>query len=372
MLFRLSSLLILLAGMMTWVQAHENDPNTVVDLSDLMKMDTLIERVADKRVVYVGESHDQYQHHLNQLAVIEGLHARDPNLAIGLEFFFQPFQPVLDRYIAGEIDEAQLLRETEYFERWRFDYRLYRPIFRFAREQGIPLIALNLEREITEQVGREGMDSLSESQRARLPSEIDSSNEAYEERLRAVFDRHPPREGREFDHFLQVQLLWDEAMAERTADWLQKHPEGRMVVLAGVGHLIYGQGIPDRVQRRLPVSSAVILNMNMAGELAPELGDYLVMAEQNDLPPAGKLGVFLDLDESPPKISGFAESSGAEQAGVETGDRVVAIDGTPINSYTDIRIALMDKGLGDQVEVEVERERLLLDTLSKRFSVTLN
>ena len=371
MLLRLSSLLVLLSGMMTCVQAHENAHNTVVDLSSLMKMESLIERVADKRVVYVGESHDQYQHHLNQLAVIQGMHARDPKLAIGLEFFFQPFQPVLDRYIAGEIDEAQLLRETEYFERWRFDYRLYRPIFRYAREQGIPLIALNLEREITEQVGREGLESLSESQKARLPGETDAGNQAYVDRLRAIFDQHPPREGREFDNFLQVQLLWDESMAERTAEWLQQHPDSRMVVLAGIGHLIYGQGIPDRVQRRLPVSSAVILNVNQAAELDPELGDYLVLAEQVNLPPAGKLGVFLDLDDSPPRISGFAEGSGAETAGVKTGDRVVSIDGVPINSYSDIRIALIDKVVGDEVKVEVERERLLLDTMSKNFSVIL-
>ncbi len=372
MLLRLSSLLVLLAGMMTWAQADEKDPNTVVELSALMKMDALIERVADKQVVYVGESHDQYQHHLNQLALIKGLHARHANLAIGLEFFFQPFQPVLDRYIAGEIDETQLLRESEYFERWRFDYRLYRPIFRYAREQGIPLVALNLEREITEQVGKAGIDSLSESQKARLPREIDRSNEAYVARIRSVFDLHPPREGREFENFLQVQLLWDEAMAERTADWLAANPDGKMVVLAGVGHLVYGQGIPDRVQRRLPVSSAIILNMNQAGELDPGLADYLVVAAPNDLPPAGQLGVFLDLEEAPPTISGFAQSSGAAKAGVESGDRVVAIDGSPISSYTDIRLALMDKRVGDQVELEVERDRLVLGTLRKTINVTLN
>lgn len=372
MLLRLSSLLVLLTGMMTWAQAHDKDPNTVVELSALMKLDALVERVSDKRVVYVGESHDQYQHHLNQLAVIKGMHAKNPNLAIGLEFFFQPFQPALDRYVAGEIDEAQLLRETEYFERWRFDYRLYRPILSYAREQGIPLIALNLEKEITEQVGSEGLDSLDEAQSARLPSEIDRSNQAYEERIRSVFDLHPPREGREFENFLQVQLLWDETMAEKTADWLRDHPDGNMVVLAGVGHLIYGQGIPDRVQRRLPVSSAVILNMSQAGDLDPELGDYLVVAARHDLPPAGKLGVFLDMDEAPPKITGFVDTSGASEAGVESGDRVVAIDGKPITSYSDIRIALMDKQVGEVVELEVERERLVLDTLRKRFTVTLN
>ena len=370
-LLRLGSLL-LLTGMMTWAHATEKAVNAVVDLSALMDMDGLIEQVADRRVVYVGESHDQYQHHLNQLSVIKGMHARHKHLAIGLEFFFQPFQDALDRYIAGEIDEPALLRETEYFERWRFDYRLYRPIFRYAREHGIPLVALNLEREITDQVAREGMQSLSEDQRQRLPRDIERDNPAYVDRIRSVFDHHPPREGRTFEHFLQVQLLWDESMAERVAGWLERNPDGRMVVLAGGGHLIYRQGIPDRVERRLSVNSAVILNVNQAGELDQDVADYLVVAPRNELPPAGKLGVFLDLKASPPEVSGFDETSGAAKAGVKSGDKVIAIDGTPINSYSDIRIALMDKTVGDTVTVEVERERVLLDTLRKTFTVTLN
>jgi uncharacterized iron-regulated protein len=368
----LSSLLWLLAGMMTCAHAVEKPPNTVVDLSTLMNMDTLIEQVADKRVVYVGESHDQYQHHLNQLALIKGLHERHPELAIGLEFFFQPFQSVLDRYIAGEIEEDELLRETEYFERWRFDYRLYRPIFRYAREQGIPLVALNLEREITEQVARKGLPGLSDEQKARLPLEIDRDNAAYEERIRTVFEHHPPREGREFENFLQVQLLWDESMAERAAEWLQAHADGHMVVLAGVGHLMYRQGIPDRVQRRIPVSSAVILNVNQTDGMDKDVADYLVVAPRNDLPTAGKLGVFLDLQDSPPKVSGFDDTSGAAKAGVKSGDRLITIDGKSISNYADIRIALMDKLVGEPVEVEVERERLLLGTLRKKFKVTLN
>ena len=97
-----------------------------------------------------------------------------------------------------------------------------------------------------------------------------------------------------------------------------------------------------------------------------------MVAARNDLPPAGKLGVFLDLDEKPPTITGFVDTSGASEAGVESGDRVVAIDGSPITSYSDIRIALMDKQAGEVVELEVERERLVLDTLRKRFTVTLN
>jgi len=39
-------------------------------------------------------------------------------------------------------------------------------------------------------------------------------------------------------------------MAERAADYLQRNPKRRMVVLAGSGHLMYGQGIPKRLLRR--------------------------------------------------------------------------------------------------------------------------
>jgi hypothetical protein len=72
----------------------------------------------------------------------------------------------------------------------------------FVLEQGIPLIALNLEREITQQVGMGGIESLSEAQLARLPREIDRENPDYLARIQSIFDQHPPREGRTFENFL--------------------------------------------------------------------------------------------------------------------------------------------------------------------------
>jgi uncharacterized iron-regulated protein len=357
---------------MTWAHAQEEAANQVLDLASLMNMERLIEQVADKRVVYVGESHTQYQHHLNQLALIEGMHERQPRLAIGLEFFFQPFQAALDRYIAGEIEEEALLRETEYFDRWHFDYRLYRPIFRYAREHGIPLIALNLEREITKQVAKGGIESLTEEQKARLPQEIDRENEAYRARVQEVFNHHPQHNQSSFENFLEVQLLWDESMAERAATWLQANADGHMVILAGVGHLMYKNGIPERLQRRVLISSAVILNVNVLSELEPGVADYLVMAAGEKLPPSGKLGVFLELEGSPPLIKGFDETSGAAKAGLHAGDKLLSIDGDAISSYTDVRIALLDKAVGETVELEVEREQLLFGTQRKKFTVTLN
>ena len=355
------------------VVAHEQEAPapTVIDLSTLIGMDRLVEQVADRQVVYVGETHDRYEHHLNQLAVIESQHAHHPELAIGLEFFQQPFQPVLDDYVAGKIDEAEFIRKSEYFERWSYDYRLYRPIFRYAREHGIPLIALNLEREITDQVKEGGMQSLSEAQKARIPQQIDRDDRAYRERLKKIYDMHPKGENSDFERFLDVQLLWDEGMAERAAVWFREHPKGYMVILAGVGHLIYGSGIPDRLQRRVPVSRAVVINAGAGTDVEPSMGDYLIMTEPQNLPPSGKLGVMLDVQSEPPEVSGFGHDSGAEQAGVKKGDVILSIDNQRIKTYSDIRLALMDKTVGEYVTIEVQRDSLILGSMRHRMDVEL-
>jgi uncharacterized iron-regulated protein len=329
-----------------------------LELSSLVDMDGLIDRVADRRVIFVGESHDRYEDHLSQLAVIERLHARGKSLAIGMEFFQQPYQEALDAYIAGEIEEADLLRRTEYFDRWRFDYRLYRPILRFAREKGIPLIALNLEAELTRRVGEVGIDGLTEAERARIPAEIDRSDPVYRERIETVFAMHPSDRQQDVEHFIEVQLLWDEGMAERAAAYLTAHPDRTMVVLAGSGHIEFGQGIPKRVIRRVNVPAATILNGSRR-DMDPGAADFFLYPQQVGLPASGLLGVMLESsgDQGGARIQGFAESSGAKDAGIKEGDRIVQIGDQPVSAYADVRIALIDGRPGEKLPVEVLRER---------------
>lgn len=333
---------------------------TVVDTAALTDMNRLIEQIADRRVVFVGETHDRYEDHLNQLAIVQGLHERNKDLAIGMEFFQQPFQSQLDAYIAGEIDEAELLRATEYFDRWRFDYRLYRPILRFAREHGIPLVALNLPKEITDKAGDQGIASLTAEEAAQVPAEIDRGDVQYRNRIKKVFDMHPQDEDADFEHFLDVQLLWDEGMAERAAEYLRAHPGKAMVVLAGVGHVEYGRGIPRRVARRLPVESAILVNGTHRAP-DPAVADYILYPRRVELPATGMLGVMLDTESEGEGlgVQGFASESGAQAAGVKEGDRIVRVGDELIASYADIRIALMDSRPGQELPVEVLRKPLL-------------
>ncbi len=368
----LAALLLAAAGASAELQLDTEDMQATpaLDLNALSDLDTIVDGLGEQRVVFVGEQHDRYEHHLTQLEIIRRLHQRHAQLAIGMEAFQQPFQSHLDAYVAGELSEQELLRDSEYYARWRFDFRLYAPILRYAREHRLAVVALNLPEEITRQVGRGGIESLSEQDRAQIPADIDRSDTEYEQRLSEVFDNHPRHNGQGFDHFLEVQLLWDEGMAQRAAEYLQAHPEQRMVVLAGSGHLAYGGGIPQRLLRRLPVNSAIVLN-GWQGSIEAGLADFLLFPELRALPPAGKLGAVLDDRDDGLRVSACQPDSPCAAAGLKSGDRLLSIDDRAIAGMADLRLAMWDKTPGDRVRLEISRKRWIFPAKAMSLDVEL-
>jgi uncharacterized iron-regulated protein len=346
------------------------EPPPVVDVKRLPRLDEIIARLAAKRVVFVGETHDRFDHHLIQLEIIRRLHDIHPDLAIGMEYFQQPFQPFLDAYVAGSLDERSFLKKTEYFERWGFDYRLYRPIIEYARKHSIPLLALNVSQEIRRKVSRSGFQGLAPGERAQVPAEIDRSDMRYRERLREAFDRHSGEQAGDFERFVDVQLLWDESMADRAARYLLRHPERRMVVLAGSGHLAYGSGIPRRLTRRLPVDTAIVLS-DVAGELRPEVADFFVLSEEQKLPPPGTLGVILQAVPAGVSVQAFAAGSAAQAAGMRAGDRLLAVDGRGVQDIADVKLAMLDKKPGEVMDVKALRAGRSFQESEMAFRVTL-
>ncbi len=338
-----------------------------------LDFETLIDVLAQSRVVFVGESHDRYDHHLNQLEIICRLHRRNPELVIAMEFFQQPFQAYLDDFVAGRIDTESMLRATEYYDRWRFDYRLYEPIMSFARTQGIAIIALNLAKEITTKVGRDGIDSLSEEQRASLPGTMERSGKQYRERIKIAFEQHPEETRGDFEHFLEVQLLWDEGMAERAARFLIEHPESRLVVLAGMGHAIRS-GIPARLARRQPAGTiSVVLqgDSHDSSSFRKQDDDFILVSKMRELPPAGMLGVMLDTEGARVSVRSFADGSAAEEAGLQTGDRIVELQGRPVSDFASIKMELFGKRPGDTVSVKIERKTGDGSAATHLFEITL-
>ncbi|WP_297758627.1 ChaN family lipoprotein [Thermosynechococcus sp.] len=233
-----------------------------------------------QHILYLGETHDSVADHAAQLLILQELQRRRP-LAIALEMIQRPFQAALDAYIAGEITEMELLEHTQYAQRWGFPWSLYAPIFRFAKAQQIPLIALNTPTEVTRQVARQGLESLGEEDFRYIPplADIDLSNTAYRDRLQEIFiaAHQGVSHSMNFDFFYQAQVLWDETMAKVVAQHHQQHPERLIVVLTGRGHVYFGDGIPRRVQRRLSPNlrqAIILLNPTATEKAKPGIADW--------------------------------------------------------------------------------------------------
>jgi uncharacterized iron-regulated protein len=348
-----------------------NRETSVLDIRTMSRLDDIIKVLSNKDVIHIGESHDQYSHHMAQLEIIRAVHATHPNLAIGMEMFQQPFQKFLDKFISGELGEQEMLRQTEYFTRWAYDYRLYKPILDFARENGIPVVALNIEKEITSKVGDVGIKGLDAEDKKKIPTDIDDSNAIYRQQLEKVFAQHPHDDNSSFERFMQVQLLWDEGMAARVAGYLQQHPGRKMVVLAGSRHVAYGIGIPDRIRKRMAVDSAIVLPGD-AASIEPGIADFIIYPRSVKLPPAGLMGIFLgQANEDGVEATEVSANGAAAKAGVEKGDRIYQINDHKIITLADIKIALMNMQPGEQVSIRVNRRRLLVGNHQLEFSFEL-
>jgi uncharacterized iron-regulated protein len=254
------------AGLMSLALAHPHptpgDDSVVAKLvnpADRADIEALVDEVQAARVVMVGETHDRYDHHLNQLAVIRGLHERGVPVAIGMEYFQRPFQAHLDDFAAGRTTLAQLLERTEWRQRWRFDVRLYQDILAYAQRHGIPLVALNAATETVAAVSAGGIDALDADRRALFPRRIELAEGAYRAQLNQVFAMHGNMPEAHRERFLQVQYVWDQTMARTAGDYLTANPERTLVLLAGSGHLLHDNAIPERLRRINPAEQAVLV-----------------------------------------------------------------------------------------------------------------
>jgi aminopeptidase N len=347
------------------VNLEEEAP--AVHVPDIKNLSQVIDSVSDKQIVYVGEEHVNYSHHAVQLEVIKGLLQKERKIAIGMEMFQRPYQSVLDDYISGTIDQKTFLKKSQYFARWGFDYDLYKPIIDFARENRIPLIALNIDREIVERVSKSGVDSLPPEMKTKVPAGMDFSDERYRQRLKKVFEGHESIKDRNFDFFFEAQVLWDETMSQTVTDYLAAHPDYRIVVIAGSGHLTYGSGIPKRAFRRNGLGYAVILS---DGEMDEGIADYIVFPRNIEGPKPARMMVMLGEEKGKLLITGFPENSISQKAGLEQGDIIRSLDDIPVSAIDDVKIFLLEKQIGDRISVKILRktggvEREML------FSVTL-
>jgi aminopeptidase N len=334
-----------------------------------MDLDKIIQKVIDKPVIYLGERHGNYEDHKIQLKTIMYLHEKGRKFAIGMEMFEKPFQNMINDYLAGTIDEKHLLKETQYFKRWQFDYNFYREIIEYAKAEKIPVVALNQWSEIIKKVSTDGLDGLTDIERQQIPEDMDMSDDDYRRGLRGIFETHRNFETRNFEYFYQSQILWDETMAHTVNEFMKKNPDYQMVVMTGVGHVMYGSGIPKRAFRLNGKEYVTLLPTN--GILDDHIGDFILFPEPLPPPSTIKLGIVLKELDGMVKIKDIIPGSRVEGSGLKKDDILVSLDDWKIEDIDDIKIVMFDKKQGDTVRIKVYRKKFLSGYQTMEFTAAL-
>lgn len=249
-------LLVALAAIM--IQVHNRNSMRALRLSDgrVMPLDRMVEEVKRARLIFVAEQHDRKETHCAQLAIIRKLHAAGVPLAIGMEMFTAESQGELDRWVAGKLPKNDFLRV--YYHDWRMPWPLYRDILLYARANRIPLIGLNVPRELSSKVAREGVAALTPKERQQIPSGVTCSVDPdYMGFIRRAYAEHSHND-KSFVYFCEAQMLWNKSMGKHLEEYLAHNPGQTVVVLAGVGHVMK-RGIPEEVFQSSGYSYQVIL-----------------------------------------------------------------------------------------------------------------
>ena len=276
---RFSTMLAVLFSLAFSLEAYAHTVITRISDRQNVSLAQLANVAGKSDLILIGESHDNKDHHDLQLDLIRSLWNQKAPMAIGLEMVQANSQRKLDEWTQGKLSEEAI--RAVFSRNWSPDWHLYRDIFIFARDNRIPMIALNVPIEIVKKVSRQGYASLTPEERRGLPegTTCDLSNpqiavlkKSYKGVVKHADD------GKIFSYFCEAQTVRNSGMAMNMASYLRKHPDTRIVTLTGIWHAVK-YGIPTHLTEFGQLSYTVILpetpELNSGNATTSEV-DYLV------------------------------------------------------------------------------------------------
>jgi len=338
----------------------------------------VLARAAQGSVVLLGEIHDSYEHHRWQLQTLAELYALRPNMVIGFEMFPRRVQKVLDRWVAGELSETEFLKSVDWINVWRFDPNLYMPLFHFARMNRIPMVALNISEPLRVAVRDKGFDGVPQAEREGVERPA-PANDAYLDRLLNVFREHgltgkkrpdAKRDDPDFQRFVEVQQLWDRAMAQALRAAQARPGQPLVVGIMGQGHVMNGNGVPHQL-KALGVTDVTTLlpwdHDQDCDELVAGVADAVfgVMAPVQAKPRRPLLGIRIEFKDNAVHVIEVSKGSIAETADLRAGDIITEIAGQPVKGNADVIVAVRRQAPGTWLPLKVKRQDELIEILAK-------
>ena len=333
----------------------------------------LAARLADTKLLLVGEEHTNAGFHAVQFAVIRALAAAGRKVMIGLEMYPYTEQRWLTAWSNGQLTEDGFVRLSHWYDNWGYNWQYYRDIFLFARDHDIQMFGVNAPRDVVSAVGRKGLAGLSPEEAAHLPKDIDPSDADHTTFFKTTFEDESggamhvsTMPEAMLKNIIAAQTTWDASMGFYAVKALKQEPDPKaiMVVLVGSGHVAYGVGIERQSRKWLDGTITTIVPVTVglakANATTNTRASYAnftwgVPGEIDSAYPAVGISTMGGKPGQPMRIIDVQKDSPAAQGGLKVGDVLVSLDGTPLVDKETYNLLVGGKRWGDASVFVVKR-----------------
>ncbi len=331
----------------------------------------LAERLADTRLLFIGEDHTDMDFHRVQAKIIEELYRSGREVMIGLEMYPYMQQQFLDEWSDGLLAEQEFIELSGWYESWSYRWDYYRRIFLFARDNGLAMFGVNIPRDQIKAVRSEGFEGLGDEQAAHMPESVNTDSDEHRQLFRAYFKDddalHAAISEAQWEGMYRAQCTWDAAMGWNARMALEQYggEEAIMVVLIGAGHVTYGLGAERQIKDAFDgrISSLVPVPVRdddnePVDEVRASYANFIwgLPPETDSMYP--RLGVSLmgALGSAPTQVIQVSDDSVAQRAGIQVGDVLLYLDDTGLDSSVALRKQIARYDWGDSAVLGFERD----------------
>lgn len=253
-------------------------------ISQYVGVDQIVADMAKADVLFFGEEHNDSVGHYLENKIFQSLYAAyGSKLALSLEMFETDNQLVLNEYLTGKIDEARLNKDARLWS----NYKDYRPMIEFAKQNSISVIAANPPRRYVSMVTRRGMNSLDslskESKKLLPPIPYDTLSGRYREKFMNTMTGTPESVSK---NIYYSQSLWDAGMSYSIYKFLKAHKGDKVFHCVGGFHTAEKLGTAAQLKMRNKklriLNIATVSDENFSNPdwtKISVLGDYILLTD---------------------------------------------------------------------------------------------
>lgn len=248
-----------------------------------VSLDDIVNDMAKTDVLFFGEEHNDSIGHYLEVTLFKKLAAAYPGkTALTLEMFHTDIQPVINEYLGGMISEKNFIKEGR---AWN-NYKDYRPMIEFAKENKLDVIGGNGAARYSNAVTKSGLEALNQlptsSKQFIAPLPIDTATGRYYDKFIETLGGHSMGPMKIY----QTQNFWDATMAWSIAKYSKANKGKKIFQVNGRFHSDEKLGTLAKLSKYAP--KLKILNIsafsaedfnNPDWKKYAALGDYIIVTD---------------------------------------------------------------------------------------------